>query len=143
MLQESFFQAAGRHLISADTLHKAAMWDESVYLAGYVVECTYKAVAERYVSQMGARAYNHKISELENKGMKRLRVLFPETDKKLPLSRTEGTILDRYHPERRYAANGLWTETESTTAVDRARSIFYETVGGLVLDGIVPRRELG
>ena len=40
-MQESFSQAAGRHLQDAKILCEQERWDNAVYLAGYVVECPF------------------------------------------------------------------------------------------------------
>lgn len=45
-MEESFIQAAGRHLHDAKILLVQNRWDNAVYLAGYVVECTFKVVVE-------------------------------------------------------------------------------------------------
>ena len=45
-MQESFSQAAGRHLQDAKILCEQERWDNAVYLAGYVVECSFKVLIE-------------------------------------------------------------------------------------------------
>lgn len=60
----------------------------------------------------------------------------------LPTSRTQGTVLDRYHPERRYYKSGIWNQTQAEQAVNRAQEIYQEIIPKLVLDGTLSTKEL-
>lgn len=143
-MQESFSNAAGRHLQDALSLLRSQRWDNTVYLAGYVVECAFKLLVEQYFkSDRGAvKKYGHNLTELEGKAMERLRILYPILDKQLPASRTVGTVLAQHHPERRYAKSGLWTEAEARLAVQRAEEIYREVIPKLVLDGSVSVKDI-
>jgi len=49
-MQESFSNSAGRHLQDAQLLLAEQRWDNAVYLAGYVVECSFKVLgSDKYV----------------------------------------------------------------------------------------------
>jgi HEPN domain-containing protein len=143
-MQESFSNAAGRHLQDALSLLRSQRWDNTVYLAGYVVECAFKLLVEQYFrSGRGpVKKYGHNLTELEGKAMERLRILYPILDKQLPASRTLGTVLAQHHPERRYAKSGLWTEAEARLAVQRAEEIYREVIPRLVLDGSISVKDI-
>lgn len=137
MLEDSFAQAAARHLYDAKILKNQQRWDNAVYLAGYVVECSFKVLLEVYLPEQNTavRRYGHDLTEIQYKAMDRLRLMYPVIDMQLPVSRTEGTVLDQYHPQRRYGKSGLWSKTEAEKAVQRAEEIYVEIIPKLILDG--------
>lgn len=138
-MQESFSNSAGRHLQDAQLLLVEQRWDNAVYLAGYVVECSFKVLVEQHFKQDqdAVRKYGHHLTELEGRAMERLRVLYPILDRQLPASRIAGTVLAQNHPERRYSKSGLWAEAEAKTAVQRAEEIYREIITKLVLNGSI------
>ena len=141
-MEESFAQSAGRHLTDSCELMKKGRLDNAVYLAGYVVECAFKTLVQIYHDYNMAKAYGHNLVDLQGQAMERLRVLYPAADLRLPHSRTSGTILDIDHPVRRYARTGLWSSDEVRQAVERAHEIYEEIILGLILDGVIPSKEL-
>ncbi len=143
-MQESFSNSAGRHLQDAQILLNAQRWDNAVYLAGYVVECSFKVLVEQYFKhdQGAVKKYGHDLTELEGRAMERLRVLYPILDKQLPALRIVGTVLGQYHPDRRYSKCGLWAEAEARTAVQRAEEIYREILPKLVLNGSISSQDI-
>ncbi len=139
MSEDSFPQAAARHLHDAQILLDKQRWDNAVYLAGYVVECSFKVLVTVYISEdiEEIKTYGHDLKKLQGKAMNRLRLMYPVLDMQLPTSRIQGTILSRNHPERRYAKSGLWNKTEAKDAVERAEQIYQEIIPKLILDGII------
>ena len=144
MLEECFLQAAARHLHDAKVLKDNERWDNAVYLAGYVVECSFKVLVKVYIPEdrTAVKKYGHDLTELQGKAMDRLRLMYPVLDMQLPVSRTTETVLDQYHPERRYAKSGLWNQTQAQEAVNRAEQIYQEVIPKLILDGILSSEEL-
>ncbi|QEI42481.1 hypothetical protein BMF77_03090 [Dolichospermum sp. UHCC 0315A] len=144
MSEDSFPQAAARHLHDAKILLDKERWDNAVYLAGYVVECSFKVLVKVYIpeDQTAVKKYGHDLTELQGKAMDRLRLMYPVLDMQLPASRTTGTVLDKDHPERRYAKSGLWNQTQAEEAVNRAEEIYQETIPKFILDGILSSEEL-
>ncbi|MFM6220950.1 MAG: hypothetical protein ACKPDM_11365, partial [Dolichospermum sp.] len=108
MLQDSFSQAAARHLQDAKILLDKQRWDNAVYLAGYVVECSFKVLVTVYISKdiEEIKTYGHDLKKLQGKAMNRLRLMYPVLDMQLPTSRIQRTVLSRNHPERRYDKSG-------------------------------------
>lgn len=141
-MEESFIQAAARHLHDAEILLFQHRWDNAVYLAGYVVECTFKVIVEEYINNEACKKFGHDLTELEGKGIERLRIIYPILDSQLPISRTNGTVLTDYHPQRRYFKSDLWNESEATNAVERAAEIYNEIIPRLILDGRISSEEL-
>jgi len=92
-MSEYFQQAAARHLHDAQCLISQQRWDNAVYLAGYVVECSFKVLVEVYIGSQTAKKYGHDLAELQGKAMERLRLIYPALDIQFPASRTMGTIL--------------------------------------------------
>jgi len=139
-MQQSFFNAATRHLQDSEILLKEQRWDNAVYLAGYVVECAFKSILALYLKDEAIKKFNHKINILEDKAMDRLRVIYPFLDRELPPSKISGTVLDKNHPERRYAKSPLWTKDQAELAVERAKEIYQDTqpiILKSVLDGLI------
>ncbi|MEG5210642.1 HEPN domain-containing protein [Microcoleus sp. ARI1-A1] len=143
-MQESFSNSAGRHLQDAQILLQSQRWDNAVYLAAYVVECSFKLLVELYFKDdKGAvKKYGHDLQELDGRAMERLRVLYPILDRQLPASRIAGTVLAQDHPERRYAKSQLWTEEEAKLAVQRAEEIYREIIPKLVLNGSISSKDI-
>ncbi|MFM6310738.1 MAG: HEPN domain-containing protein [Dolichospermum sp.] len=143
MLQDSFSQAAARHLQDAKILLDKQRWDNAVYLAGYVVECSFKVLVTVYISKdiEEIKTYGHDLKKLQGKAMNRLRLIYPVL-MQLPASRTMGTVLDQYHPERRYYKSGIWNQTQAEEAVNTAEEIYQEIIPKLVLDGRLSSKEL-
>jgi HEPN domain-containing protein len=143
-MQDSFANAAGRHLHDAQSLLQTRRLDNAVYLAGYVVECSFKLLVEQYFKndRAAVKSFGHNLTEIEGKAMERLRVLYPILDKQLPASRISDTVLAQDHPARRYAKSGLWTQAEAELAVQRAREIYIEIIPKLVLNGSISSKDI-
>jgi len=143
-MQESFSNSAGRHLQDAQILLGEQRWDNAVYLAGYVVECSFKVLVEQYFKhdQGAVKKYGHDLTALEGRAMERLRVLYPILDRQLPTSRIVGTVLAQNHPERRYSKSGLWAEADAKTAVQSAAEIYREIISKLVLNGSISSQDI-
>ena len=84
MLEECFLQAAARHLHDAKVLKDNERWDNAVYLAGYVVECSFKVLVKVYIPEdrTAVKKYGHDLTELQGKAMDRLRLMYPMTSGK-------------------------------------------------------------
>ena len=143
-MEENFTQAAARHLYDSQILLTEKRWDNAVYLAGYVLECTFKVLVENYfkADRVAVKKYGHDLVELEGKAMERLRVMYPELDRQLPGSRINGTVLAKDHPDRRYAQSGLWSEAQAKEAIEQAAEIYRDLIIKMVLDGIIPSTEI-
>jgi hypothetical protein len=149
-MQESFSMSAGRHLQDAQILLTQHRWDNAVYLSGYVVECSFKVLIEKYFNQpssngSAAKKFGHDLAKLEGKAMERLRTIYPILDQQFqqfPSSSVDDTVLAHYHPERRYAASNLWTEEKAAKSFERAGKIYNSIITKLVLDGLIRSQDI-
>jgi HEPN domain-containing protein len=141
-MTEFFAQSAARHLHDAQFLLADNRWDNAVYLAGYVVECSFKELVQVHLGSTAAKVYCHDLGALQGEAMRLLRILFPLLEFALPATRTDGTVLDVDHPVRRYSRNNRWTATEARDAVKRAGEIQMEVVSSLVLDGLLSSKDI-
>jgi HEPN domain-containing protein len=143
-MPEFFANSAGRHLQDAHILLAQKRWDNAVYLAGYVVECSFKVTIEQHFKHdRGAvKKYGHDLSELEGRALDRLRLLYPMLDKQLPASRVAGTALALNHPERRYFKSDFWVESDAQSAVQLAEEIYREIISKLVLNGSISSQDI-
>jgi hypothetical protein len=86
--------------------------------------------------------FSHRIGKLEaaafgTSGFGLLVALSPTT-RPLRLWRSvTGTVLDRWHPERRYFADG-WSAPEAEHALSLASEVYQHTLAEDVLDGRLP-----
>ena len=143
-MQESYSNSAGRHLIDAKILLESQRWDNAVYLAGYVVECSFKLLVEQYFKhdKKAVKKYGHDLNELEGRAMERLRVIYPILDRQLPSATIIDTVLAQDHPERRYAKSPLWTEKQAKLAVEAAEAIYRKIIPNLVLNGSIYSKDI-
>ncbi|MBD2544200.1 HEPN domain-containing protein [Planktothricoides sp. FACHB-1370] len=143
-MQESYSNSAGRHLIDAKILLENQRWDNAVYLAGYVVERSFKLLVEQYFKhdKNAVKKYGHDLNELEGRAMERLRVLYPILDRQLPSATIIDTVLAQDHPERRYAKSPLWTEKQAKLAVEAAEAIYRKIIPNLVLNGSIYSKDI-
>jgi HEPN domain-containing protein len=139
---DRFAQAAGRHLVDAKVLAAENRFDNAVYLAGYVVECSLKTVISYHLGEAEARRWRHDLTGLQGPALQQLTVLVPHAQVRMPSSGTQGTVLESGHPERRYWASCQWTQEETTVALGRAFEIYRDTVVAMVLDGVLTAGEL-
>lgn len=137
-MSKCFIQAAARHLHDAMLLLSKQRWDNAVYLAGYVVECSFKVLVEVYIPDKTAtKKFGHDLTKLQGQAIDRLRLMYPVLEFQLPASRITGTALDQDHPERRYSQTGRWNDNDAQQAVQQAADIYIEIVPKLILDGII------
>ena len=64
-MPDLFGQAAARHLHDSSILLGAGRWDNAVYLAGYVVECSFKLLIQAHLGAAAARAYAHDLGAMQ------------------------------------------------------------------------------
>lgn len=65
-MQESFSNAAGRHLRDAEILLENERFDNAAYLAGYVVECSFKILVELYFKGELQSTIQEMLTELQS-----------------------------------------------------------------------------
>ena len=130
---ENYREAAGKHLVDADTLLKAKRADGAAYLAGYVVECSLKAL----IAAEGATPQHvHDFGSL----LDRLNDLATRADVRTARryvrvsSRLHSASIHGWRPAIRYEAPRIG-QAEATGWLGEAGSVYGEAVGQLALDG--------
>jgi hypothetical protein len=134
-------EAAKKHLSHAEALSKAGYPDGAAYLAGYIVECSLKSVM-----LLQTNAPNPKWRGKDGHDLPKLHSDF------IDLTTLAGSKIGRYvstavkslpragilawNPEMRYRAPSIG-HTEAANWVDHARLVYSETVGKMILDGVI------
>lgn len=141
-MEDCYGQAASRHLRDARLLLQNERFDNAVYLAGYVAECSLKCVVEVFTDRRYARCFRHNLSALEGEGLRRALRLCPAAQSYVPSQALAHTPLAHGHPDRRYWKSGVWTQQCADEIVKLVEGIYQRTVVQLVLDGRLRREEL-
>ena len=137
--------AAGKHLGDAQTLLGASHNDGAAYLAGYVAECSLKALLlhEKGTPSAGAplpwkSRDGHDLANLQSDaatlacvaGAKTARYLGPTVKGLTSLA------LAAWNPEMRYRAPSM-APADATSWLANAESVYHETVGTMIKDGVL------
>jgi hypothetical protein len=132
-----FASAAARHWDNTFYLANAGRWQESAYLAGYVAECSLKALLQ-----------NHPLSNMQNLGQNLVilsgdaldlaLLLAPVTSRYRIETLRPNTGVGKWNPEQRYEATNHTREAEFRDIVREAENIAQKVLIGMVLDGFLP-----
>ncbi|MCM0588905.1 MAG: hypothetical protein ACSI46_02675 [Gloeotrichia echinulata DVL01] len=74
-MSDSFSQAAARHLHDANLLLNKQRCDNAVYLAGYVVECSFKVLVKIYIDKDAVKNYGSCVLSVLNMLKNKLEIL--------------------------------------------------------------------
>ncbi len=134
-MSDDYASASKRHLDDTERLFGLGRWDNAAYLAGYVAECGAKAV----IGIAGYRVQIH-LDRLSRD------VLALAADVSLAARRYRidldgglAFLRRRWSPHLRYTQTGSTNETDAEAIVEAATSVFAQTIGALVLDGLLER----
>ena len=130
-----FESAAARHLTDASVLWSEGRFDNAFYLAGYVVECSLKAVIVH--SGGNPSDFGHKLVRLEREGLDVAMALLPGLVRYRPEAVKVMALADRWSVARRYESTGETTREVAGEGIDLARQVFEVSVGGMFLDGLL------
>lgn len=139
-------EAAGKHLGDAHALLGASRNDGAAYLAGYVAECSLKALLlhEKGTPPAGAPPLwkkgqdGHDLAKLQSDaatlavvaGAKTARYFGPAVRGLTSLA------LAAWDPEMRYRAPSM-AATDATSWLANAESVYHETVWTMIKDGVL------
>jgi len=132
MPAENYLSAAFRHHddIAAGVLSP----DNSAYLAGYVVECTLKAVLEHYGH--AARAYGHDIVSLQGRALTLAAIISPGAMRyRVDTIQNLQAAAALWTPEMRYLSTGQFSAGDVRTVCDVAGALHDNVLVNMVLDG--------
>lgn len=150
---DDYPEASKKHLDDAIVLGQKGRYDGSVYLTGYVIECSFKSVLLHEASwDEHARDYTRRRLEQEylriNNFRHQLRDLFEEvtrvyaaatkrSSRYLPNNLLSNSEIWHWKPSLRYRPLGYWTKDRALGMVTEARRIYNNTIGQMWLDQVL------
>ncbi|HOT92428.1 MAG TPA: hypothetical protein PLJ78_09220 [Anaerolineae bacterium] len=129
---EDYPSAAARHWDNVEFLSLSNRWQEAAYLAGYVAECSFKALFQAS-SLPNVRGLGHSLTTLSRDALALALVLTPENAR----YRVEGGV-DGWSTEQRYETTAPQCKPEFCRMVQQADEIARKVLIGMVLDGLLP-----
>lgn len=129
-------EAARRHLADASVLNRDGRPDGASYLAGYVVECSLKALLQHEIGNQPPHWHDLKMlaSRMSTvctvAGARTARYLVPTV-----LSLPSGAIA-AWDPQMRYRAPSMTAQDAASWLAD-AQMAYHATVGQMFLDGVI------
>lgn len=131
---EDFASAAGRHLDDCERLLRSGRHDNAAYLAGYVVECSLKAVVES--GGLSAVSYGHDLTTLSGSALDLAYLLTPSVWRYQTARTPEANELHaKWRPERRYWRTGEVDEATACRFLAAADATYAATTVQTILDG--------
>jgi HEPN domain-containing protein len=134
MPNPDFPSAASRHLLDAKLLMTASPAN-SLYLAGYVAECSLKAVVA--LPGLHAPAFGHQLTRLRDDGLDLAIAMAPGLSRYRPASTLVDQVRVRWSENRRYDTSTDVTEAQAKEMVKLADEIFRACVVEMFLDGVL------
>lgn len=134
-MNPDFPSAACRHLRDAKAL-LATSPENALYLAGYVAECSLKAVIER--SGVHAPAFGHQLTKLEGDGFDLAVALSPRSARYRTSAESVMKLRSGWSESKRYDSTGDTKHEQAEEMVKLAGKIFRDCVIAMVLDGLLP-----
>ncbi len=128
---EDYKSAAARHWDSVHLLSLSDRWQEAAYLAGYVAECSFKALLQAGTLP-DVHDLGHNLTILNEEALDLALVLTP-TAARYPI---QGGLAD-WRPEQRYEGTAPGREPEFRRMVQQADEIARAILIGMVLDGLL------
>ncbi len=131
-------EAAKKHLSDADVLVNARRFDGAAYLAGYVIESCLKALVILEHGSSGPGLKSHDLRNLASAANTLLGMAGARAGKYVG-SAVRGLATARimaWKPEMRYHAPSI-IQGEASAWIREARSVYHETIGQMILDGII------
>ncbi len=135
---EDFASAAARHWDNVEFLAAAARWQEAAYLAGYIAECSLKALLQVTQPTVSVRDLGHDLPALSGDALE-MAVVLNRASRRYPVPiAVPGTGgLSQWKPEHRYERTAFLPESEFRAMVAQAERIGQSVLVQLVLDGVV------
>lgn len=131
---EDYVSAAARHWDNVQFLADDNRWQEAAYLAGYIAECSAKALLERTAPDILFRQLKHNLVALTGEALE-MAVLLNPALRRYPVAGGPG--VSRWMPEHRYERTGFLAEADFQQIVAEAQEIGRAILLELVLDGLV------
>jgi hypothetical protein len=134
-MNECFSAAAAKHLDDGDLLSQRQRWDNTAYLAGYVVECSLKCVLG--AAGLPPVRFGHDIKSMTYRALSLGLLLSPAACRYTPPGTPEfADIMANWVPDLRYGPAGSVTATQASAWLRAAHGVYQETVVAAILDGL-------
>lgn len=130
---ENFEAAARRHLDDAAILFDAHRFDNAVYLAGYVAECSLKARLAAAQPAFDPGEFSHRLDALSLAELLWNTIVLGSESALDLAERIAISFLSCRHPERRYWPD-TWDRGEAESALDLAAQVYGQAVLRPILD---------
>jgi len=131
-MTQNFASAASRHLRDIDYLDRDSRWDNVAYLAGYVGECSLKAVIE----QAGNPPRVH-LNKLDVRHLLLVADLcYAVRRYPVDLDADLASLRAAWTPDLRYSATGTILQAHAQQMASEAKHVYSRTIGDMILDGM-------
>jgi hypothetical protein len=132
-MDSDFASAAARHLRDAEHLSGTERWDNAAYLAGYVGECSLKAVIER----AGCVPPRVHLDEIDEQHVLLVADLsYAARRYPVDLDADLAALRTAWRPGLRYSTTGTIQQPQAQRMLAEARRAYVQTIGNMVLDGL-------
>jgi hypothetical protein len=126
-----------RHYRDAAFLLDGGRLDNAAYLAGYVVECSFKAVIQ-CGDRIAGQSLGHDLKNIAGRALALAAVLAPGLQRyQVGLNPDVEHVLGHWRPELRYGASGRASQEEAGRLIRGGQACLAAIIIPLVLDGIV------
>lgn len=133
---DDYPRAARRHLVDATVLKTRQRYDGAAYLAGYVVECSLKALIE---AETGHVDQTHDLSRLRDTLTRLIRLADARTarlaEPLVGLLRRSGVLA--WDPQMRYRTSEVGADQAQRWVLD-AQVVYSAVIGAMTMDGLIP-----
>ena len=135
MMTEDYFSAAARHYVDSELLLANKRFDNAGYLAGYTVECCFKAII-LHGSRRHPRQYGHDLTALGGVALDLALLLSPSQRRYRSdmISEILQAVGD-WDPQWRYSRTGSIPTERAKDLIGTAEKAFRNLIIPLVLDG--------
>jgi hypothetical protein len=141
---DDYPDAATKHLDDARALLRAGRFDGAAYLAGYVIECSLKALVVFEDSRgrppweaRRARKFKHHIRDLGAEALRLASALGSFSARYQPNLRKDHPVHSAWKETLRYRGTGAVTPEVAAEWLDEAELVWRSVVGEMKLDGVV------
>jgi HEPN domain-containing protein len=137
IVKEDYLSAALRHHHDANLLLESGRLDNAAYLAGYIVECSLKALIQSG-EEIGGRSLGHDLPNIAGGALVLAVLIAPGIQRYLPdIDPDLQHVLDVWEPDWRYAATGQVSEDEARRLIRGGKVSIDRVLLPLVLDGVL------
>ena len=134
MPRVDFIESASRHLRDSRLLFEEGRFDNSLYLSGYVVECSLKAVAGW--TGLSPRVFGHQLVKLEGDGLDLAMAIAPAAARYRPAALPVRLVSSSWSPDRRYYPDEISAQL-AESILREAEKVWKSCIGEMFLDGLI------